>query len=181
MPEETHHLFTTLGLSGSGKTCFMAGMYYKMSAGADGYTLKTGDDEALKLTSYYEKMRDRSGTERFPETTNQSSHYTFELQYMYKTIETFQWVDYTGGLLRNKNSGDAEEYQKLKTAIANSEVLYIFVDGGLFLEDDELVSASNDKEKTEILVDVIQESCARYLLLPHSWQIQNNVCLYYHR
>ena len=54
MPEETHHLFTTLGLSGSGKTCFMAGMYYKMSAGADGYTLKTGDDEALKLTSYYE-------------------------------------------------------------------------------------------------------------------------------
>ena len=51
MPEETHHLFTTLGLSGSGKTCFMAGMYYKMSAGADGYTLKTGDDEALKLTS----------------------------------------------------------------------------------------------------------------------------------
>ena len=161
MPEETHHLFTTLGLSGSGKTCFMAGMYYKMSAGADGYTLKTGDDEALKLTSYYEKMRDRSGTERFPETTNQSSHYTFELQYMYKPIETFQWVDYTGGLLRNKNSGDAEEYQKLKTAIANSEVLYIFVDGGLFLEDDELVSASNDKEKTEILVDVIQESCAR--------------------
>ena len=161
MPEETHHLFTTLGLSGSGKTCFMAGMYYKMSAGADGYTLKTGDDEALKLTSYYEKMRDRSGTERFPETTNQSSHYTFELQYMYKTIETFQWVDYTGGLLRNKNSSDAEEYQKLKTAIANSEVLYIFVDGSLFLEDDELVSASNDKEKTEILVDVIQESCAR--------------------
>ena len=104
MPEETHHLFTTLGLSGSGKTCFMAGMYYKMSAGADGYTLKTGDDEALKLTSYYEKMRDRSGTERFPETTNQSSHYTFELQYMYKTIETFQWVDYTGGLLRNKTA-----------------------------------------------------------------------------
>lgn len=50
MPEETHHLFTTLGLSGSGKTCLMAGMYYKMSAGADGYTLKTGDDEALKLT-----------------------------------------------------------------------------------------------------------------------------------
>ena len=50
MPEKTHHLFTTLGLSGSGKTCFMAGMYYKMSAGTDGYTLKTGDDEALKLT-----------------------------------------------------------------------------------------------------------------------------------
>ena len=31
--------FTALGLSGSGKTTFMAGMYYKMTAGVDGYTI----------------------------------------------------------------------------------------------------------------------------------------------
>ena len=41
--------FTALGLSGSGKTCFMAGMYYKMAGGLEGYTLKADDDDAVKL------------------------------------------------------------------------------------------------------------------------------------
>ena len=50
--------FTALGLSGSGKTTFMAGMYYKMTAGVDGYTIKADDDDSVSLTAYYDRLAD---------------------------------------------------------------------------------------------------------------------------
>ena len=152
--------FTALGLSGSGKTCFMAGMYYKMAGGLEGYTLKADDDDAVKLETYYRQMTNtNAGMDRFPGGTNQSTEYGFELQYGYKTIERFKWVDYAGGTLKSKNTGDAEEYSKLKEDISDSEVLYIFVDGGLF-QDEEVADASGDKEKTEILADIVKDECS---------------------
>ena len=36
--------FTMLGMTGSGKTCFLTGMYYEMSSGIQGYTLSSDDD-----------------------------------------------------------------------------------------------------------------------------------------
>lgn len=138
--------FTALGLSGSGKTTFMAGMYYKMTAGVDGYTIKADDDDSVTLTAYYERLADaKRGVDRFKSGTNQNSEYTFELQYGYKTLEKFRWIDYAGGLLKGKNSEDAEQYQELKNDIAKSEVLYIFVDGGLFNEDEEVAEAETDQ------------------------------------
>lgn len=155
--------FTALGLSGSGKTCFMAGMYYKMTGGVSGYTLKADDDDSVNLTAYYEQMTNAEiGADRFPGGTNQSTDYSFELQYGYKTLEKFRWVDYAGGTLKNKNNGDAEEYQQLKNDIAKSEVLYIFVDGGLFIDED-VEDASSDSEKIEILTDIVMDSCSRQI------------------
>lgn len=155
--------FTALGLSGSGKTCFMAGMYYKMTGGVSGYTLKADDDDSVSLTAYYEQMTNAQiGADRFPGGTNQSTDYSFELQYGYKTLEKFRWVDYAGGTLKSKNTGDAEEYQQLKNDIAKSEVLYIFVDGGLFIDDD-VEFASSDSEKIEILTDIVMDNCSRQI------------------
>ncbi len=155
--------FTALGLSGSGKTCFMAGMYYKMSGGVSGYTLKAGDDDSVNLTAYYEQMMNSdSGADRFPGGTNQSSDYSFELQYGYKTLEKFRWIDYAGGTLKNKNTGDAEEYQQLKNDIAKSEMLYIFVDGGLF-QDEDVEYAPNDSAKIDTLTDIIMDNCSRQI------------------
>lgn len=155
--------FTALGLSGSGKTCFMAGMYYKMTGGVSGYTLKADDDDSVSLTAYYEQMENADmGADRFPGGTNQSTDYAFELQYGYKTLEKFRWIDYAGGTLKSKNSGDAEEYQKLKDDISKSEMLYIFVDGALF-QDEELEYASTDSEKIDLLTDVVMSSSARQI------------------
>lgn len=155
--------FTALGLSGSGKTCFMAGMYYKMTGGVSGYTLKADDDDSVSLTAYYEQMTNAQiGADRFPGGTNQSTDYSFELQYGYKTLEKFRWVDYAGGTLKSKNNGDAEEYQQLKNDIAKSEVLYIFVDGGLFVDDD-VAFASSDSEKIELLTDIVMDNCSRQI------------------
>lgn len=155
--------FMALGLSGSGKTCFMAGMYYKMVGGVSGYTLKADDDDAVKLTNYYEQMSNAdNGLDRFPGGTNQSTDYSFELQYGYKTLEKFRWVDYAGEILKSKNTVDAEEYSRLKNDISNSEVLYIFVDGGLF-HDEEVEMVSSDSEKIEIMTDIVMDNCSRQI------------------
>lgn len=155
--------FTALGLSGSGKTCFMAGMYYKLSGGFEGYTLKASDDDDVRLTGMYEKMKNASaGKDRFPSGTNQTSKYSFDLQYQYDTIEAFEWVDYDGNALKMKNAGNAEAYQNLKKDISQSEILYIFVDGGLF-DDDDVKRANNDKEKAELLSDIVSDECSRQI------------------
>ncbi len=153
--------FTALGLSGVGKTCFMAGMYYKMTGGYEGYTLKASDDDDVKLTTMYEKMKNSNvGIDRFPIGTNQTTRHSFELQYQYDTIEKFEWIDYDGNALKLKNSGNAKQYQELKKDISQSEILYIFVDGGLF-DDEELKYTENERDKVELLSDIVIDSCSR--------------------
>ena len=49
---------TILGMSGSGKTCYLLGLYYKMVAGLKGYTLKTDDDTDVLLRDRYTKLSD---------------------------------------------------------------------------------------------------------------------------
>ncbi len=153
--------FVTLGLSGSGKTCFMTGMYHKMTGGVNGYSLKASDEDDVLLSNMCEKLRDKDRQQdRFPASTNQSSRYQFELQHNYKTIEKFEWVDYAGGILKSKTSEDAEAYNALKNDIASSKSMFIFVDGELFA-DEEIEEADSEREKLQAAVDVITDECAR--------------------
>ena len=39
---------TILGMSGSGKTCYLLGLYYRMGSGLKGYTITTDDDTDVK-------------------------------------------------------------------------------------------------------------------------------------
>lgn len=129
--------FTILGMSGAGKTCYLLGLYYKMSAGMKGYTITTDEDTDVQLRDRYAKMCDRTlGKERFPAGTDNISQYTFDLQYGYKTIMSFEWLDYPGGALDRKNDGNLDEYENLKNAINHSSSLFICVDGSLLLGDD---------------------------------------------
>ena len=153
--------FVTLGLSGSGKTCFMTGMYHKMTGGVNGYSLKANDEDDVMLSNMCEKLRDKDRQQdRFPASTNQSSRYQFELQHNYKTIEKFEWVDYAGGILKSKTSEDAESYNSLKQDIAASKSMFIFVDGELFA-DEEIEESDSEREKLQAAVDVITDECAR--------------------
>lgn len=129
---------TILGMSGSGKTCYLLGLYYKMGAGMKGYTITTDDDTDVKLRDRYARLCDVTldREKRFPAGTDNLSKYEFDLQYGYNTIMSFDWVDYPGGLLDRKNSGNLEEYENLKKAINNSSSLFICVDGSLLLGDD---------------------------------------------
>lgn len=48
--------FTALGISGSGKTCYLLGMYHKMSESVNGFTLATTNQAATKLEDWMMKL-----------------------------------------------------------------------------------------------------------------------------
>ena len=50
--------FTGLGLSGSGKTCYVLGMYYEMCVGLRGFTLTTTNQTASKLENWMDELDD---------------------------------------------------------------------------------------------------------------------------
>ncbi len=142
--------FTILGMSGSGKTCYLLGMYYKMGAGMRGFTMTTDEDEDVKLRDRYRKLSDNTiGKERFPVGTDNISKYLFDLQYGYKTVMPFDWVDYPGGVLDRKNEGNLEEYEAVKTSIMESSCLFICIDGSLLVGDD-----------TEEKIDKVKDNCS---------------------
>ena len=60
--------FTILGETGSGKTCYLVGMYSEMAAGIGGYSIiAKNDEDDLKLQDMYDRMYDSSlGADRFP-------------------------------------------------------------------------------------------------------------------
>lgn len=130
--------FTILGMSGSGKTCYLLGLYYKMGAGLRGFTVTTNEDTDVQLRDRYVRLCDITleKEKRFPAGTDSVAKYEFDLQYGYNTIMSFDWVDYPGGLLDRKNTGNLEEYEDVKEAINNSSSLFICVDGSLLLGDD---------------------------------------------
>lgn len=125
--------FTILGETGSGKTCYLLGMYYEMSMGEAGYTVvTTNEEDDVKLAERYERLKDKSrGQSRFPDPTDQSQKYNFVLAYNYEGIAEFEWVDYPGGWLdsRYRNTVNAQQYNEVKKSILNSDTLFICIDG----------------------------------------------------
>lgn len=146
---------TILGMSGSGKTCYLLGLYYKMGSGLKGYTITTDEDTDVQLRNRYTKLCDASldKQERFPAGTDNISKYEFDLQYGYNTIMSFDWVDYPGGLLKEKNSGSLEEYEEVKKEINNSSSLFICVDGSLLRGDDIDCKIDNVRDKCSNVIN----------------------------
>lgn len=124
--------FTILGETGSGKTCYLLGMYYEMSMGVAGYTVVATDPDADKsLTLRYERLKDKSrGQNRFPAGTDDVQKFRFNLQYDYETILPFTWVDYPGGFLdATRRDVASEQVEQVEQSIKESEMLFICIDG----------------------------------------------------
>ena len=142
MAEETQsRRFTILGETGSGKTCYLLGMYYEMSMGEAGYTVvATNEEDDAKLAERYERLKDKSrGQTRFPDPTDQSQKYNFVLAYDYEGIVDFDWVDYPGGWLdvrQRQNLSSREDYNEVKKSILSSDTLFICIDGSNLVGND---------------------------------------------
>lgn len=124
--------FTILGETGSGKTCYLLGMYFEMSAGVAGYTIiAENEDDNRHLTQRYEMLNDKSrGASRFPAGTDDVQKMKFRLQYAYETIAPFEWVDYPGGFLDpTRRDVNSDQYKEVEKSINESDVLFICVDG----------------------------------------------------
>lgn len=123
--------FTALGLSGSGKTCYVLGLYAQMSMGVNQFNITTENDIARNLENRMDILADKTkGKDRFPVGTslNECTDYRFKLHYQNAPIMSVSWMDYGGGLLRDKGE-TSEVYEKLSKSIEESTALYIFIDG----------------------------------------------------
>lgn len=137
---------TILGTTGSGKTCYLVGMYYEMSAGMEGYTLTTDDDTDVKLQRLYNRLCDETlGIDRFPAGTDNMSEYDFNLEYSYEPIMSFKWTDYAGNTLSLKN--EIQDYKKVERSILNSSSLFICIDGALLCGENKQKKIKDVKEK----------------------------------
>jgi len=140
--------FTALGMSGSGKTCYVLGMYYEMCVGVRGFTLITTNQTATKLENWMDILDDKTGQGRFPAgtTPTEVSDYSFKLSYQNQGIMSFDWADYGGGTLRDREN-NPEVFAKLGKSIEESTALYIFIDGELLCGDDKETKIKNVKRK----------------------------------
>ena len=123
--------FTALGLSGSGKTCYVLGLYAQMSIGVNQFNITTENDIARSLENRMDILGDKTkGKDRFPVGTslNDYTDYRFKLHYQNAPIMSVSWMDYGGGLLHDKGA-ESEVYEKLSKSIEESTALYIFIDG----------------------------------------------------
>ena len=157
--------FTILGMSGSGKTSYLLGVYKKMSAGIKGFSFSTDDDTDVVLRTRFERMSSNDlGIDRFPLGTDQVDIYKFTLEYTLDPIMDFNWIDYPGDALNEKKSGDIDTYNNLSSYILNSQVLFICVDGSL------LGGTENNNDKIEIL----QDNCSSSMNLFFSRYLKEN-------
>lgn len=139
---------TAIGASGSGKTCFLLGMNYVMSAGVKGYTLTTADDEvAAELRKKWDKINEGQAFPHFPPGTDQMVDITFNLEYTYQKIRSFRWMDYKGGLVDEFEPENQEEYEALVNRVKISECLFIFVDGDVLCTLDKKVMLQDVKAR----------------------------------
>ena len=133
--------FTMLGESGSGKTCYLLGMYMSMNMDLEsiGYTIVASDAQVKKnLTSNYYKLEDdMRGAGRFPDTTDNVQKYNFDLQYAFETILPFEWIDYPGAFLdpTQVDTTDAQ-YKEVEKSIRESSTIFICIDGENLVKGD---------------------------------------------
>lgn len=144
--------FTAIGLSGSGKTCYIMGLYDQMSTGVNGFNLITTNNRANQLEDMLDILDNTKGQDRFPSgtTLNKIEPYQFILTYKTQAIMAVDWIDYGGNILHDKGESVGDVYTEIEKSIEQSSALYIFIDGNLLCFED-----------TEAKVRQVSRRCAR--------------------
>ena len=71
--------FIALGMANSGKTCYLAGVYYMLSMGYKNFLLTTQNASANQLNRWSDNLYSGKGQQRFPEKTEKNiSHYQLD-------------------------------------------------------------------------------------------------------
>jgi hypothetical protein len=119
---------TMLGASGTGKTCFMVGMYSVMREGVRGFTFNADPDLDLKLSDDWDHLVETDGEDRWPPPTgNKPIPYAFDFSYGMNKLAGFEWLDYRGGALRDRSS--AADVQELRQHLKGSASIFLCVSG----------------------------------------------------
>ena len=125
---------TMLGATGSGKTCYMLGMYATMQIGVNGLTLSAQDlDDDIRLTDMWEKLVEVKDSNRWPPPNNNDPiNYVFNFNYGFKPIMQFEWLDYRGGAIFDLTG--EKDVPALINQLAASHCVFLCVSGAHLTE-----------------------------------------------
>lgn len=114
---------TMLGVSTSGKTCFIYAMYDFMQKVQNGFTFITNDpDVDMDLNEGWESI---AFDGIWPPGTEQTSFYDFTVLFKSRPIMEFSWCDYRGGATTERSS--QQDVEELHKRIYDSECLIICI------------------------------------------------------
>jgi len=114
-----------LGHTGSGKTCYMLGMYHAFKEGVGEFTLHTKDhDSDLYFEEAWFKIRKR----HFPLPTEITTKpYSFEFRHRFDVLMQFDWTDYRGGILTARR--EATDLASFRQLVRRADCLFLCISG----------------------------------------------------
>ena len=119
---------TMIGLSNSGKSCYLYAMYAQMAFGVNGFTFIPDDfDKGLDLEEKWLQIVEDG---EWPDGTTESSDYVFDCSHSFRKLMSFHWHDYRGNIL--KDSIDKEKTE-LFNRINQSNSLIFCVSADLLI------------------------------------------------
>lgn len=114
---------TMLGVSNSGKTCFIYAMYDFMQKVQNGFTFITKDpDVDMDLNEGWEGIA-FDGV--WPDGTQLTSFYDFTVLFKSRPIMEFSWCDYRGGAITERST--QKDVDELHKRIFDSECLIVCI------------------------------------------------------
>lgn len=114
---------TMLGVTGSGKTCFIYAMYDFMQKVQNGFTFITNDpDVDMDLNEGWESI---AFDGHWPDGTQGVNTYDFTVLFKSRPIMEFSWCDYRGGALLERST--EQDVKVLHNTIFDSECLIICI------------------------------------------------------
>lgn len=127
---------TMLGASGAGKTCFLVGLYNALRVPVKKFGLVAVDatpdvDTDKDLEDLWLRLHE-TGHDRWPAPTDTSREFTFAFQYAYKTILTFDWLDYRGGALTDQPA--ESDVRSLVARLQRSDAIFLCVPGDALVD-----------------------------------------------
>lgn len=162
-----------LGISGAGKTSYMAGLAQRMcNVGVGGFTIApTGSNAAAAAVerSRFTQLMFSSNDYYFPPGTISTSKWIFALSKNGKAGPLFEWVDFRGGFIDQLHRGvdetsrsQVEEFLRYAQA---SDALLIFVDSVRLYRYQDNPSALEAFIRVsplfQYLIDISREDCSR--------------------
>ena len=126
---------TMLGASGSGKTCYMLGMYAEMVNGIQrGLTINSVDlDVGAKLLNQWERLVMGEDDRWPPGNTSGTEEYSLNFIYNTKPIMRFNWMDYRGGAMTD--TADASDVKTLIDRLVASDCTLLCVPAEAIAQD----------------------------------------------
>ena len=130
---------TMLGLSGSGKTSYMAGLYEVLGANSlEGFKIRptslVPDGDWIAESGKFEKISFGARNFDYPPGTKKTTVWSFDLLYESSFVTSISWIDYRGGVLKVQPDDAPEDpeilesLREIATHISISNAVIIFVD-----------------------------------------------------